>query len=80
MISVRYRNCIPSLFAFTNDFLLTTFLFHLLTVPILIAVMKIANDKQILKGRINGKISNIIGWTTVMIMGISVVIMFATWG
>jgi len=49
-------------------------------VPILIAVMRIANDKQILKDRINGRISNIIGWTTVMIMGISVVIMFATWG
>jgi len=49
-------------------------------VPILIAVMRIGNDKQILKDRINGRISNIIGWTTVMIMGISVVIMFATWG
>jgi NRAMP (natural resistance-associated macrophage protein)-like metal ion transporter len=49
-------------------------------VPILIAIMKIANDKQILKDRVNGQISNIIGWTTVVIMGVSVIIMFVTWG
>jgi Mn2+/Fe2+ NRAMP family transporter len=47
-------------------------------VPILIAIMRIANDKRILKTRVNGTISNVIGWTTVMIMGISVVIMFVT--
>ena len=49
-------------------------------VPILIAIMRIANDKRILKTRVNGRISNIIGWATVMIMGVSVMIMFATWG
>jgi len=49
-------------------------------IPILIAIMRIANDKRILKDRINGQLSNIIGWATVMIMGVSVVIMFATWG
>src|SRR5215469_4448926 len=49
-------------------------------VPILIAIMKIANDKRILKDRVNGRISNIIGWATLIIMGKSVVIMFATWG
>ncbi len=49
-------------------------------VPILIAIMRIANDKRILKTRVSGRVSNIIGWATVIIMGISVVIMFATWG
>ena len=49
-------------------------------VPILIAIMRIANDKRILKDRVNGRISNIIGWATVLIMGVSVVIMFSTWG
>jgi Mn2+/Fe2+ NRAMP family transporter len=49
-------------------------------VPILIAIMRIANDKRILKDRVNGQISNIIGWATVLIMGVSVVIMFSTWG
>ena len=43
--------------------------------PILIAVMKIANDKEILKDKVNGKLSNAIGWIAVIIMGISVIIM-----
>ena len=47
-------------------------------VPILIALMKIANDKEILYNRINGKISNILGLTTILIMGAAVVIMFIT--
>jgi Mn2+/Fe2+ NRAMP family transporter len=51
----------------------------IVAVPILIAIMRIANDRRILKDRVNGTMSNIIGWATVIIMGISVVIMFATW-
>jgi Mn2+/Fe2+ NRAMP family transporter len=47
-------------------------------VPILYTVMKIANDKKILGNKVNGRISNIIGWITVVIMGVSVVIMFLT--
>ena len=47
----------------------------IVTAPILIAVMKIANDKTILKDKINGKISNGIGWIAVIIMGLSVVLM-----
>lgn len=50
------------------------------SVPILFAVMKISNDKKILHGHVNNKISNIIGWTTFVIMAISIVIMFLTWG
>lgn len=49
-------------------------------VPILIAIMNIANDKKILQSRTNGRISNVIGWTTILIMGVSVIIMFLTWG
>ena len=49
-------------------------------VPILVAVMKIANDKKILKDKINGRTSNVIGWITVVIMGIAVGILFLTWG
>lgn len=47
-------------------------------VPILIALMKIANDKKILQARTNGKISNLLGLTTILIMGAAVVIMFVT--
>ena len=49
-------------------------------VPILIALMKIANDKEILPNRTNGRLSNVLGLTTVLIMGAGVVIMFVTWG
>jgi NRAMP (natural resistance-associated macrophage protein)-like metal ion transporter len=45
------------------------------TVPILFLVMRIANDKKILKDRINGRYSNIVGWATFAIMTIAVVIM-----
>ncbi len=45
------------------------------TVPILFLVMRIANDKKILKDRTNGRYSNIVGWTTFAIMTIAVVIM-----
>ena len=48
--------------------------------PILFAVMKIANDKSILKDKVNGRFSNTVGWIAVMVMGISVAIMLLTWG
>jgi Mn2+/Fe2+ NRAMP family transporter len=51
-----------------------------IAVPILFAVMKIANDKKILGKRTNKSLSNILGWTTFVIMGASVVTMFLTWG
>jgi len=47
-------------------------------VPILYTVMKIANDRKILQDNVNGRLSNIIGWTTVVVMATSVVIMFIT--
>jgi len=52
----------------------------IVAVPILIAVMKIANDREILKDKINGRVSNVIGWITVVIMCIAVVILLLTWG
>jgi NRAMP (natural resistance-associated macrophage protein)-like metal ion transporter len=45
-------------------------------VPILFVVMRIANDKKILGKRVNNRLSNILGWTTVAVMGFAVVIMF----
>jgi Mn2+/Fe2+ NRAMP family transporter len=51
----------------------------IIAVPLLIAIMKIGNDKKILEGKTNGKISNIVGWVTVIVMGFSVTVMFLTW-
>jgi Mn2+/Fe2+ NRAMP family transporter len=50
------------------------------TIPILFVLMKIANDKSILKEKTNGHLSNIIGWATFGIMIFSAIVMFATWG
>jgi NRAMP (natural resistance-associated macrophage protein)-like metal ion transporter len=50
------------------------------SIPILFAVLKISNDKNFLKTKTNGKLSNTIGWITFIVMGISVIIMFITWG
>jgi Mn2+/Fe2+ NRAMP family transporter len=47
-------------------------------VPILFIIMKIANDKNILGNRVNGRVKNTLGWTTVVIMATAVVIMFGT--
>lgn len=49
-------------------------------VPILFAVIKISNDKNILGNKTNRPLSNILGWTTFVIMAVSVVILFVTWG
>ncbi len=46
----------------------------------IIFVIKIANDKSILKDKINNKKSNIIGCITVAINFISVIVMFFTIG
>jgi Mn2+/Fe2+ NRAMP family transporter len=50
-----------------------------IAVPILVAIIKIANDKEILQGRTNGKISNLLGLSTILIMGAAAAIMFVTW-
>ena len=49
------------------------------SIPILFAILKISNDKNFLKEKTNGKVSNAIGWSTLTIMCISVIIMFITW-
>jgi hypothetical protein len=32
-----------------------------------------------MQSKANGRISNVIGWITILIMGVSVMIMFLTW-
>ncbi len=52
----------------------------IVSVPILFVIMKIANDKEILKENTNGRLTNIIGWLTFIIMAIAAIIMFITFG
>lgn len=48
----------------------------IVAVPLLFAILKTANNKQILKHKTNGKLSNVLGWTTFVLMASSVVVMF----
>jgi NRAMP (natural resistance-associated macrophage protein)-like metal ion transporter len=50
-----------------------------IAVPLLVLIVKIGNDKKILEGRTTGKISNIVGWITVVVMGFAAAVMFLTW-
>lgn len=45
------------------------------SVPILFAILKTANNKQILNGRTNGRLSNVVGWFTFFLMALSVCVM-----
>jgi len=51
----------------------------IIAVPLLIAVIKVANDKKILHSHTNKRLSNVLGWLTVAIMGFSIIIMIITW-
>ncbi len=50
-----------------------------IAVPLLVLIVKIGNDKKIFEGRTTGKISNIVGWITVAVMGFAAAVMFLTW-
>jgi NRAMP (natural resistance-associated macrophage protein)-like metal ion transporter len=52
----------------------------IVAVPILFAIMRIANDKKILGNMTNKRLSNVLGWITFVIMCTSVLILFVTWG
>jgi len=51
----------------------------IIAVPMLFIIVKIGNDKKILKGRTNGPLSNVVGWITFGIMAISVGLLFFSW-
>ena len=51
----------------------------IIAVPLLITVIKVANDKKILHKHTNRRLSNVLGWFTVAIMGVSIIIMIFTW-
>jgi Mn2+/Fe2+ NRAMP family transporter len=49
-------------------------------VPILFAVLKIANDRKVLGEKVNSRMSNVLGVATMAVMSVSAAIMFATLG
>jgi NRAMP (natural resistance-associated macrophage protein)-like metal ion transporter len=47
-------------------------------VPMILLIIKISNDRSILKDKTNGLFSNVIGWITFTIMTVSVIFLFLT--
>jgi NRAMP (natural resistance-associated macrophage protein)-like metal ion transporter len=47
--------------------------------PLLVVIMVISNDKRIMGKRVNGRLTNIVGWTAAAIMFAAAAGMFATW-
>jgi len=48
--------------------------------PLLVAIMLVANNRHIMGDRVNGRWSNILGWTTTVIMFVAAVALVLTWG
>jgi NRAMP (natural resistance-associated macrophage protein)-like metal ion transporter len=48
--------------------------------PLIVLLMLVSNNKEVMKDRTNGPLTNIIGWATAVIMFAAAVGMFVTWG
>jgi NRAMP (natural resistance-associated macrophage protein)-like metal ion transporter len=48
--------------------------------PLLIMIMLVSNNRKIMGQRVNGKLTNFIGWTTAALMSAAALGMFLTWG
>ena len=48
--------------------------------PLLVVIMLIANNRKVMKDRVNGRWANILGWTTTLVMFAAAVALVLTWG
>jgi len=48
--------------------------------PLLVMIMLVSNNRKIMGQRVNGKLTNFIGWTTAAVMSAAALGMFLTWG
>jgi NRAMP (natural resistance-associated macrophage protein)-like metal ion transporter len=48
--------------------------------PLLVMIMLVSNNKEVMGKRVNGKLTNFIGWTTAAVMSAAALGMFVTWG
>src|SRR5438132_1471150 len=48
--------------------------------PLLVAIMLVANNRHLMGNRVHGRWSNILGWTTTVIMFVAAVALVLTWG
>ena len=48
--------------------------------PLLVMIMLVSNNKEVMGKRVNGRLTNFIGWTTAVLMSAAALGMFVTWG
>ena len=48
--------------------------------PLLVMIMLVSNNRKVMGERVNGKLTNFIGWTTAAVMSAAALGMFVTWG
>jgi NRAMP (natural resistance-associated macrophage protein)-like metal ion transporter len=48
--------------------------------PLLVMIMLVANNKTVMGKRVNGRLTNFVGWSTAGVMSAAAVAMFLTWG
>ena len=48
--------------------------------PLLVMILLVSNNRKVMGQRVNGKLTNIIGWATAAIMSAAAIGMFVTWG
>jgi NRAMP (natural resistance-associated macrophage protein)-like metal ion transporter len=48
--------------------------------PLLVMIMLVSNNKKVMGKRVNGKLTNFIGWITAAVMSAAALGMFLTWG
>jgi Mn2+/Fe2+ NRAMP family transporter len=58
----------------------TAVLNGVLAPPLIVIIMLVSNNKKVMGNRTNGKLTNVLGWGTAVIMTAAAVGMFATWG
>jgi Mn2+/Fe2+ NRAMP family transporter len=48
--------------------------------PLLVVIMLVSNNKKVMGKRVNGKLTNFLGWTTTILMSVAAWGMFLTRG
>ena len=52
----------------------------ILAPPLLVVIMLVSNNPKVMGKRVNGRLTNFIGWTTTVVMGVAALGILVTWG
>jgi Mn2+/Fe2+ NRAMP family transporter len=48
--------------------------------PLLVVIMLVSNNKNVMGKRVNGKLTNFLGWNTTILISVAALGMVLTWG